>query len=146
MHFLMHAWSHLGTDFDRFCCRKWSQVKTKVATKSKMVEKVAKTKKYYKNQWKKTIIFDVRMVFFWKKLGWKIDKKWSVNGKASWYRFLIIFGWFWPPSWTLKSKKSRYQRCWKNWWKKGCGKDESRVAILIVRGARPSGFESRRWG
>ena len=42
---LMHAWNHLGMDFDGFGDRKWSQVGSKVGRKSKIVEKVAKTKK-----------------------------------------------------------------------------------------------------
>ena len=88
-------------------------------------------------------ILDVRATFFQRKSVEKSIKKWSVNGKGSWCRFLIIFCRFWLPSWTLKSKKNRYQRCWKKWWKKGCGKDGSRVGSWILELAGINGFESR---
>ena len=74
MHFLMHAWSHLGTDFDGFWNRKWSQVGTKVARKLKMVEKAAKSKKYCKNQYQNKN-FGCQGDLFSKKIGWKINKK-----------------------------------------------------------------------
>ena len=88
-------------------------------------------------------ILDVRATFFQRKSVEKSIKKWSVNGKGSWCQFLINFGRFWLPSWGRKSKKNRYQRCWKKWWKKGCGKDGSRVAIWILNGAGGIGFRSR---
>ena len=90
MHFLMHAWSHPGTDFDGFGGRKWSQVGTKVARKSKMVGEVANTKKYYKNQCQNKN-FGYQGGPFWKKIGWKFEKKL----KCKWEGVLMsIFNYF----------------------------------------------------
>ena len=68
MHFLIHARSHLGTDFHGFWNREWSQVGTKVARKSMMNRKVVKRTNNGKTNTKisfgdvRATIFDTKLV------------------------------------------------------------------------------------
>ena len=68
-------------------------------------------------------ISDVRATLFQRKSFEKSMKKWSVDGKRCWCRFLINFGRFWVPSWGRKSMKNRLERWSKNWWKKEWSQD-----------------------